>query len=186
LGQELNDLKEQCIQENKDWLPVVEKTGIPPRTANRWMLKAYKKLHPESDISQMADGEQAREEIPEREPGDESPRGEEDPVVRPESVFCPRCQRVGPAKNCQACLDLRGRKPKTQPTERPKEKPKNGKPVFDWKLVEEPFGKLVRSLDLFGNAFGCKESPAVEAIRKKFEEAHKDLKDLYQQRGKNA
>jgi len=64
-----------------------------------------------------------------------------------------------------------------------REQPKNGSPIFDWKVIEEPYGKLVRSVDLLGNAFRCKESARLNAVREQLASAHSGLKTIYQHKG---
>jgi hypothetical protein len=93
MGQELNDLKEQCIQENKEWHPVLAQTGIPVSTANKWMLRAYKKLHPQSDTATRSSGGQDEEEIDEGEEVEFKP--------------CRDCRMLlAPIPNCKRCKEI--------------------------------------------------------------------------------
>lgn len=50
LGAKLNSLKEQCGEQSLAWLPTLEKTGIPEKTSQTYMLVANNKGQVESFI----------------------------------------------------------------------------------------------------------------------------------------
>jgi len=49
-------------------------------------------------------------------------------------------------------------------------KPKVGSVKYDLKAFDDKFGRLYRELDVFGNAFGCKECHELEAVREHFKQ----------------
>ena len=59
-------------------------------------------------------------------------------------------------------------------------KPKNGAVGFDWKPFHSAYGVLVRAIDLLGNAYGCKETPAAEGLRAQLKKFESEFKSLYQ------
>ena len=52
-------------------------------------------------------------------------------------------------------------------------KPKVGSVKYDLKGFDDKFGRLYRELDVFGNAFGCKECHELEAVREHFKEGRR-------------
>ncbi len=98
------------------------------------------------------------------------------------SIFCGRCQRTGPVKNCPSCAEERkGEKAKREPGGiNPKRQPsKSGKELFDWKAFNTDFGKLLRQVDTLGKAYGCKESTEAEKLRDLLSEFSTGFKSLY-------
>lgn len=69
----------------------------------------------------------------------------------PAQIFCPRCNRIGPVKDCPNCAELRAKKPKTT-------KPKQGKPLFSFREWEKDFGKVVRGMTQLAKAYNDAES----------------------------
>src|SRR5678816_234760 len=70
------------------------------------------------------------------------------------SVFCPRCARVGPRKNCEACAELRKTSPLLPKAKRTKIKViKVGSEKVDWKGFEKHLGFVVRGADDIKRAY---------------------------------
>lgn len=63
--------------------------------------------------------------------------GKEYPASK--SVFCPRCQRVGPIKGCEACKEVRGKI-----NESPSKPPKAGKPKTAFQTFDREFGPIAQ------------------------------------------
>ncbi len=131
------------------------------------------------------------------------------PAKKPR-VLCDRCQRVAPGigvPNCTACKEAASAKPSANgtPTEREpgddteeieaeKERSKtikNGAPLYSRTKFDSSYGALVREIDVLGNAYREKETPAAEALRKQltafnkaFWEWHSDLKKRAAKRAK--
>lgn len=57
---------------------------------------------------------------------------------------------------------------------------KNGWVVFDWKIIEAPFGQLVRAVDAWGTAYGVKNAPETSCLRAKLSDFLDSLKKLHQ------
>lgn len=87
------------------------------------------------------------------------------------SIYCDRCSRTGPVKDCPKCEAERikqGRKKKPI-----KAKPKPGSVLFDWKQFHNSFGNLVKQADLLYRAYDQvdgrnvpKQDPEYEAMRR--------------------
>lgn len=63
-------------------------------------------------------------------------------------LFCPRCTRVGPVKDCQGCTKLAAKK-----AAKPRKAPKSGAVLFDWRDHETHFGHVARAPDQLGRAY---------------------------------
>lgn len=101
---------------------------------------------------------------------------------KPPSLFCGRCQRVGPVKDCPQCADVRNAKPEREPGDdseadaqakaTDKAKPKPGSELFDWRAYEASFGQVARAPDTIGKAFPSEKASA------EYKEAIKHLEGL--------
>lgn len=75
------------------------------------------------------------------------------------SLFCDRCKRTGPSKDCPKCAAIQekaGRKPKAKPAPKP---PKSGSEIFDWKGFETHLGHVCRGPDAVKKAYAGKNFP---------------------------
>ena len=48
--------------------------------------------------------------------------------------------------------------------------------IFDWKLFDSEIGKMYRQVDKFGNAYGCKDTPEAEGLRRQLKEFREQFK----------
>jgi hypothetical protein len=60
-----------------------------------------------------------------------------------------------------------------------KAKPKNGAVLFDWDKFYRDWGALLRQVDNFGNAYGCKEAATTEELRNQLTRWKEQFKDQY-------
>ncbi len=95
--------------------------------------------------------------------------------------ICDRCKRMGlkaPRRGCQSCADGQAARAEKKSTEKKstKKKPKSGAVKFDWKAFHSEYGALLRQVDKFGNAYGVKEHPMAEGLRRRLAEFHADFK----------
>jgi hypothetical protein len=99
-------------------------------------------------------------------------------------ILCGRCQRVGPTPKCDMCRleRLATRKGKQPGDDSPRKRgagPKNGSVKYDRKPLKACWGQLVREVDKLGNAYGKKETPDAEGLRRRLTEWLKDYKEWY-------
>jgi hypothetical protein len=103
---------------------------------------------------------------------------------------CRDCRHHGLSKpHCRTC-DARNAPAKRQPGDETgnirRKPPKQGKPIFEWKTFETPFGQVTRSIDDFGHAYGCKETRETNDIRQMLGKVLEAFKQLYQQKRKES
>ena len=94
------------------------------------------------------------------------------------SIYCERCQRTGPTKNCSRCADLRKESrqlPRQVGDEPKKKKRESGTVVFDFKMFDDGFGILMRQVDRLGNAYKAKESATAKKLRDQLSQFKKDF-----------
>lgn len=193
LGSELQAAKDQCVTEGRAWTDWLREAEMSRTTADR-NRRAF------ANKEKFLDGNGALcttvvqmglVEALNWAAGPDVPDEETTTLDKP--VTCDRCQRVGPVKDCPQCAELlaaaRGKKTrepgddtdaeKEQKKKDDEAKKKQGKSVFDWPVIDTPFGQLVRALDTFGKAFGCKETPQVEGLRRMLSDWRETLKKVY-------
>jgi hypothetical protein len=56
---------------------------------------------------------------------------------------------------------------------------RSGSMKFDWRHLESNYGNLIRQIDAMGNAFGTKDTPEAQGLRRKLAEWLKDIKAWY-------
>lgn len=195
IGRLLIEINKKCA--HGQWLPTIDKLGIGQQRASD--LIRVSKLPPvviskceswNEVLAAMRGHEMRLSGGVDREPGEEGVEGAESP-----SLFCKRCQRLGPVKDCAACAELKSLNKRTKGAstelekhkaedkgqkEEAKSKPKPGAPLFDWKPTDQYVGTLVRQVDLFGNAYKVKEHLEVDSLRKRLADWHADFKQVYE------
>jgi hypothetical protein len=73
-------------------------------------------------------------------------------VIEGKPLLCARCQRTGPARDCQACAEVRA-KASRRSSDKPKPAP-SGQVPFDIGALYADFGKVTRALDDLYRAYG--------------------------------
>lgn len=168
---------------------VAEKNGVSPAT-----------VHRNADFAAAVDriagekGEEEKRKILTGESGKTKAEVIEEGKPPP---MCSRCRRVGPVRDCQACQELREKKPKVKetrpaPTHQPRQKPqKNGEPVFDWKAFGNSLRDIVQQPDRLYRAFGVltdkgavKRDKPYEAMSKAMNEFVEAFKGRYEELSK--
>lgn len=74
-------------------------------------------------------------------------------IIASAPLFCDRCARIGPVKNCPKCKELGAKKTKKGP-----KKPKSGSEKFEWAVFRKDLGKIVRHIDLIAVGYDCRKS----------------------------
>lgn len=157
IGKRLCELRERCVAEQKDWLPVLAETRYSRSAAGRYMRAFIKHksgaqcaelahMGPDEWIDSLA-GKEPEESTDGAETADggavspapsdtngfdsSSPPATTSPPA--ETVFCRDCRINGPKKKCKECASLRG---KDDPLPRPK-----GDPVADAQAKDKALPK---------------------------------------------
>lgn len=68
-------------------------------------------------------------------------------------IFCRSCRISTPKKDCQACADLRGGRPR-----KPPKRKKAGAMKYDWPNFKKKLGEIVRSIDAVAHGYDRKGS----------------------------
>jgi hypothetical protein len=107
------------------------------------------------------------------------------PATQPQSIFCARCQRVGPVKGCEGCKAARAAA-RGHPLREPgddtasilqarQEARRSGKPVWDDVAFDRAFGALYRQIDEAGRPYGQHNTSEADALRQKLLKWRDDL-----------
>jgi hypothetical protein len=180
LGERLTALKNEAIEQQQEWLPILRKTGIGERRAQEYMMltEYWTKLVSHPQFSAYTGPDESLIIIREIRQVEADKALKETGKNGTASKFCPACQEKGPKRDCADCYNLNhpGREPGDE--EAPRKPKKTGQPTFAWTKVESPFGSLVRSLDALGRAYNCKEDPRLQEIRNELESAFRHIKAL--------
>lgn len=193
-GEALAKAKKKCG--HGKWLPWLKTHGID-------LWKAARAIRVSSNWAKLGTAPNLKEALKTlADPGEETEKAK--PVeVAP---LCRRCQNVGPAKDCKACEEAEAewksqKKGKSKPDEEAadepadrepgddteheeqakveeKAQPKPGMPKYEIKGADKGVSILTLEVDKFGNAFGVKEKPEVDKMRKRIADWHDDFKAL--------
>lgn len=95
-------------------------------------------------------------------------------------LFCDRCLRAGPTKNCKSCAALReeaGRKKKAA------KKSASGQITFNWKPWEAEFGAIFRQVDKLAAAFKdkAKANDQGDALRGRLSAFRAEFRNWYRE-----
>lgn len=150
-----------------NWLAWLKKNvKCTSRTVSSYMAMARKSGKSETvsdlndELKPLTDPAiEDQEEPPEREPGiEDEEEPEEEGPAKPESkktIFCPRCNRVGPVKDCENCAALRGKSRGTGTTisGSGSSKQKSGTVAVDWKKFDDRFTTVAQFPNKIANAY---------------------------------
>jgi hypothetical protein len=97
-------------------------------------------------------------------------------------LFCARCKRTGPAKDCPKCADLQAEAGKKSKRLKKSGAKKSGSVTFDFRAFDKHLGHVVRGIDELARAYphvkASAELAEVECLRDGFGTAWKKLRTI--------
>jgi hypothetical protein len=96
-------------------------------------------------------------------------------------IFCDRCERAGPSKNCKACAALREEANKKKKAA--KVKSPSGQVKFDWRKWEAEFGALYRQVDKLAGGYKdkAKENDRGDEMREHLKQFKAGMRQWYRE-----
>jgi hypothetical protein len=115
-------------------------------------------------------------------PGGKITGGDGRQLVATRRLFCDRCSRLGPIRNCKECAGLWEGSGRTKKRGRAA-KPTSGGVKFDWKQFEAAFGALYRQPDHLKRAYAekARSNDQGDDLRKTLSEFRTKFRQWYRE-----